>query len=299
MIVPSIHRSPERATRSASRNRPHWSYSQLSQYMRCPLQYYFERILKLPRPFISSGLALGSAVHEGLAAYHRGLQAGQETDVVKIQTVVLATWANREAEAVIQYRDGEGRQEMVDQGIALLEAYMAASPPQNIVAVEHEMVVPLHTSRGDFLDKPLVAVVDLLNREPTGLAVTEFKTSGRRYHEFEADTTLQATCYAHAVQQRYGETASVKYTVLVKTKKPSIQHLETARTDSDMGRLGDTVAAIERALEAEVFFPVESPLNCSTCPFRIPCRDWTGTNRAVECRDPSRQVLDDCEVASC
>jgi CRISPR/Cas system-associated exonuclease Cas4 (RecB family) len=267
--------------------------------MRCPLQYYFERILKLRRPFLASGLALGSAVHEGLAEYHRRLQAGEKTDVATIHDVVRTAWTNREAEAAIQYRDGEDRQEVVAQGIALLETYMAEPPPQNIVAVEKEMVVPLQTSDGEFLDKPLVAVVDLLNREPNGLAVTEFKTSGRRFHEFEADTTLQATCYAHAVQQRYGESAAVKYTVLVKTKKPSVQHLETARADSDMGRLGDTVAAIERAIAAQVFFPIESPLNCSGCPFRTQCRDWTGMNYPGERDDSPYETSVDCEVARC
>lgn len=248
--------------------------------MRCPLQYFFERVLKLHRPFTGSGLVLGSAVHEGLAEYHRSHQTGQPATVEKIHGVFRSAWIGKEAAGTIQFRDGESRTEVIDQGIALLETYMAEPPPQNILAVEQEMTVPLHTSDGEFLEKPLVAVIDLLNREPEGLAVTEFKTSGRRFNEFEADTTLQATCYAHAVQQRYDEPVAVKYTVLVKTKKPSVQHLETARTDADLGRLGDIVAAVERAIDARAFFPIESPMNCSGCPFRIPCREWSGPGRA-------------------
>ena len=30
-------------------DRPHWSYSQLFQFLRCPLSYYFERVLRLER----------------------------------------------------------------------------------------------------------------------------------------------------------------------------------------------------------------------------------------------------------
>ena len=63
------HRTPSRRLTS----RPHWSYSQISQYLRCPLQYFFERVAKLKRPFSPSAMALGSAVHEGLADYHRQL----------------------------------------------------------------------------------------------------------------------------------------------------------------------------------------------------------------------------------
>lgn len=47
-------------------SRPHWSYSQINQYLRCPLQYFFERVLKLERQSIPSNMALGSAVHEAL-----------------------------------------------------------------------------------------------------------------------------------------------------------------------------------------------------------------------------------------
>ncbi|REK23089.1 MAG: hypothetical protein DWQ42_15785 [Planctomycetota bacterium] len=56
--------------------RPHWSFSQVAQYQRCPLQYYFERIARLPRPFTPTGLALGSAVHAALAACHEQLMQG-------------------------------------------------------------------------------------------------------------------------------------------------------------------------------------------------------------------------------
>ena len=64
-----------------------------------------------------------------------------------------------------------------------MEMYLQEPAPQNIVAVEESMIVPLHTSSGEFLERPLVAVVDLLNRDENGLVVTEFKTSGRRFSD--------------------------------------------------------------------------------------------------------------------
>jgi CRISPR/Cas system-associated exonuclease Cas4 (RecB family) len=90
----------------------------------------------------------------------------------------------------------------------------------------------------------------------------------------ESETSLQPTCYVNAVRESYGHHATVEYTVLVKTKTPRVQRLTTVRTDEDLGRLGDIVENIERAIQAKIFYPVESPLNCSTCPFRQPCREW-------------------------
>ena len=48
-----------------------------------------------------------------------------------------------------------------------------------------------------------------------------FKTSGRRYSESGAATTLQASCYVHAVQERFDELVGIRYVVLVKTKLKS------------------------------------------------------------------------------
>jgi hypothetical protein len=73
----------------------------------------------------------------------------------------------------------------------------------------------------------------------------------------------------------FGEPASFRFTVPVKTKVPKIQKVEANRTEADLGRLGDIVRKVERAIAAEVFFPNETPLNCSTCPFRQPCREWS------------------------
>ena len=247
--------------------RPHWSYSQLNQYLRCPLQYFFERVVRLERPFIPSAMALGSSVHEALADYHQHLQLGQPLADRRIQQTFLSAWGRNESRQPIQFKGGETRDDIIAQGVALLEAYLQEPPPENIVAVEESMIVPLHTSSGDFLERPLVAVVDLLCRAENGLIVKEFKTSGRRYSESEAATTLQASCYVHAVQERFDEPVGIQYVVLVKTKKPAVQYLTTARCDADLGRLGDVVYSVERAIEAEAFYPIESPMNCAGCAF--------------------------------
>lgn len=276
--------------------RSHWSYSQLFQFLRCPLNYYFERILKLERPFVPSGMVLGSAVHKALAEYHEGLQHNRPVSPSQIQATFRSAWENSENQQPIQFRNGEKREALIDQGVVLLDMYMQEPPPEDILAVEQPMIVPLHTSRGEFLEKPLVAVVDLLCRDEGGLRVTELKTSGRRYSESEVETSLQASCYAHAVGERYDESVSVRYTVLVKTKKPAVQHIDTIRTDADLARLGDVIQSVERAIEAEAFYPVESQMNCTTCSFREQCRQWQGCPTRGQFEHNTDRIL---EVAQC
>lgn len=108
----------------------------------------------------------------------------------------------------------------------------------------------------------------------TGYCVHDFKTSSRTYTNLEADVSIQATCYVVAAEQTYGSVASFRYSVLVKTKKAKVQHVDTSRSPEDQGRLGDLIQTLDRAIELGVYYPVESPLNCSGCSYRRQCRDW-------------------------
>ena len=254
-------------------NRPHWSYSAITQYLRCPQQYFFQRVLGIPSHSIGTGLALGSAVHAGLAAYHQRLQRKEAIDTEAVLKAFHECWDEKELNETIQYRDGDTREDSIAQGVHLLELYFKEPPPEGIVAVEQRILVPLYNSQGEYLETPLVAITDLITETNEDLTVKEFKTSGRAYSDSEVESSLQPTCYVHAVRQTLGRDANVEYTVLVKTKTPKIQRLKTSRYVEDCGRLGDLVQTIQRAVDLGIFYPVESPMNCSTCPYRQPCRE--------------------------
>lgn len=256
------------------RSRPHWSYSSINQYLRCPLQFFFQRVLGLPSRTISSGLVLGSAVHAGLAEYHRRLKEVESIDQEGILKSFHDCWTEKEANETIQYRDGDTRDDSIAQGVNLLEMYLKEPPPEKIIAVENRILVPLINSQGEYLETPLVAIADLITGSDEALTIREFKTSGRAYSVSDVESSLQPTCYVHAVREAFGREANVEYTVLVKTKTPKIQRIQTSRYQADCGRLGDLVETIERAVNFSIFYPVEGPMNCSTCPYRSPCHDW-------------------------
>jgi len=257
--------------------RPHWSYSQINQYRRCPLQYYFERVEKLPIPYTASGLAFGSAIHAALADLHRQLQAQSEPNRERLQQSFRQSWSEIDRQRPVQFKANESESDLWEKGVHLLDVYFHELQPLTILGVEQTLVVPLQNSHGDFLERPLVAVVDLLVREENTLIVDEFKTSSRKSSQMESDLALQATCYAWAVHERFRIIPSVRYTTLVKTQKPQIHRQITQREANDFGRLGDLVENVARAVDAQVFYPHENALNCATCPFRQPCREWTGT----------------------
>lgn len=258
-------------------DRPHWSYSSINQYLRCPLQFYFERVLKLPRATMPAARALGSAVHAALADYHRTLRAKADVDPRRVRDVFLEAWGRLERDHAVVHKDGSSREEGARAGLALIEAYLREPPPRCIRAVEEPLLVPIATSDGDVLERPLLVVPDLVTApDDREIRVHEIKTSGRAYSELEVATSLQATAYALALHEATGEEPTVEFAVLVKTKTPRVQRMEAIRAVPDFRRLGDLVRVVERAVESELFYPQESPLNCSGCPYYRPCREWAG-----------------------
>lgn len=273
--------------------RLHWSYSSVSQYLKCPLQYYFERIAKLPRKGTTDAQVLGSAVHSALATFHRQLQAGEATTAGSIRQSYLDAWDGLVGDGQVVALGGKPLGDSRDLGMTLVEVYLEQPPSGTIIAVESPMMTPIANSRGDYLEKPVLIVADLVSRQEDGtLQITEIKTSGRAYSESEVATSLQPTFYANALYEKTGEEPGVDFTVLVKTRVPKVQKIQAIRGISDYQRLGDVIGVVEKAVEAGVFYPVESPINCSGCPFYRPCREWSGQGISGELiHDEAEEVI--------
>ncbi len=281
--------------------RPHWSYSSISQYQRCPLQYYFERVLRLPRRSASDALVLGASVHAALADCHRRHQAREPVAAEAVLATFHAHWDRQAGELGIVATGGGSLGDARAMGVALVEAYLREPAPAEVLAVERPVLAPIATSRGDYLERPLLVIPDLIARDANGtLRVGEIKTAGRSLSESDVATSLQPTCYASAVHELTGEEAVVEYVVLVKTRVPKVQRIEATRDAGDFGRLGDIIEAVARAIDAASFYPVESPLNCSGCAYYRECRGWAGlgsSSRNLAAGDRSRLRIE--EAVAC
>jgi putative RecB family exonuclease len=232
-------------------------------------------VARLPRKGVTDAQALGSAVHSALATYHRKLQSGGAVTAESIRQAYLDAWDSQVDDGQLVTLGGQSLGDSRDLGMTLVEVYLEQPPSGSIIAVESPMMAPIANSRGEYLEKPVLIVSDLVTRQEDGtLKITEIKTSGRSYSESEVATSLQPTFYANSVYEMAGEEPAIELTVLVKTRVPKVQKIQAIRTISDFQRLGDVIGVVEKAVEAGVFYSVESPLNCSSCPFYRPCREW-------------------------
>lgn len=275
--------------------REHWSYSAISQYLKCPLQYFFERVLKVPRKSVSSSLVFGSVMHATLAEYHDSIVRNQVLSRDRLIESVRSGWAFRSSSEKIQFKPEELQAELIDQSIAMLELYLLQPPPALIIAIELPFWVPIETSHGGILEKPLLAVMDLIFKQEDQITIREFKTSARSYSEAEVALSLQATSYVYSFQTRHGILPDLQFTVFVKTKTPKVQNISTFRTNNELYRFGDLVQEVEASINSKIFYPIESPLNCGGCSYFHECKAW----RSPRTTHAEQQCMPDREQERC
>ena len=129
------------------------------------------------------------------------------------------------------------------------------------------------------LPKPTVAA-SLVFGGATGakLVITDFKTSRSRWNqEHVEDAAEQLILYASLVQDLSpGKDIGLRFIVVTKTKEPVV---EQHSLDLDPQRAERTKHVAERvwsAIETGNYYPAPSPMSCGGCPFREPCRQWSG-----------------------
>jgi len=211
----------------------HISISQYGTWTRCRQQWFNRYVLgeKLP-PGIAAHI--GSGVHGGVEfdlkdKVFSGVDKPLE-DVLDAASTSYderlkkgGVFFNREDATKAQKIMGAGK----DQTIALTKAWHAdLAPTIQPVLVEKKIdFLP------DGLDVPLLGIIDCLDANHV---IRDTKTSKSKWNQAKADKELQPPLYRELVKMETGKYPDkFVYDVLVKTKDPYCQQIETTRDDDD------------------------------------------------------------------
>ncbi len=136
----------------AAVTRPHWSYSSVSQYLKCPFSIYFERVLRLPRKdrLRRPGARLVRPLRPGrLPPQAPGPTSPSQPH--QVREAFLAAWEDQADDGSRSSTEqANPSDDSLALGIALIEIYLKEPPPTNIVAVESPMLAPITNSRGEY-----------------------------------------------------------------------------------------------------------------------------------------------------
>lgn len=250
------------------------SASKLDTYMQCPLKFKLRYVDGIEPEETSAALVFGSAVHGTIKHVYRKLMSGQRLTAEEAENSFIEDWQVQTC-VPIRY-NGSTPEQLQEQGIALVKAYLDAVPdPVVPVAVEEELRAPIvNLSTGEIM--PDVSIHGILDRIEPGNRPIELKTSSQSYSQYRADLSLQFCIYAYLIAYNQKiETVEGDYEVLVKLKAaPKFQKLTTQRGVRDFDRLFRIIQQVIRSIDSGIFYPNPSYMFCPGCDMASYCRAW-------------------------
>lgn len=248
---------------------PHWSFSSLSCYMRCPLQYAFRYIEGCETERTSVCLPFGRAFH---AVMSERAAKGPRYQLEEAKEA-FAEHFRSETEAAdnLTYKPDEDFGACLSKGFDVLSVALAGWSDTEVIAVAERFSISIPG-----VQRPLVGEYDLIIRDEGEPMIVDWKTAASRWPANKADRDLQASAYCYAYHQQTGHNPTFRFDVVTKAKQPTFGRHYTGRSRDELERFERTVSCIERSVSAQIFYPVESVQNCTECPYRNRCRNWKG-----------------------
>lgn len=251
----------------------HLSSSQLNLYLQCSLKYKFQYLDELPKPFKSSGLALGSVIHSTLSWFHKEKMNGNGVSLERLFRILNADWYSQKVDTELRLKEGEEELKLMVMAKEFLALYFQ-NPVQEVKGTEIPFAIPLvNPIDGKALGISLEGIMDLIEKDET---VVEFKTSSQTMDAREVHDHLQLTIYSYAYEMLHQKPPRLlKLIDFVKTKKPKMIVFETQRSKGDYQRFFHLASQVLKGIRSGVFFPRQSFL-CKDCEYEVPCRKWQG-----------------------
>jgi putative RecB family exonuclease len=266
------------ALKLAVASRPGDSLSPTSgtQYRRCPAQWRFRHIEKLPDP-PTGALTQGSAVHAAIGEnFRQKIETKEDLPVAGVQALFREAWALLvkgefpgpfgTPKAVPEFADDEDPEQLKAEGEALALKYLdEACPEIQPAAVE----LPVNGVIGGV---PVRGFIDLLD---TSGRVIDLKVVKRSPTEVSPDYRFQVATYRKLCPHANGE-ARVDF--LVKNKTPKLVQQAYAVKSCDLEETERMYPLIQKAIRSGLFLPNRSNYMCSRkyCSFWRACQKEYG-----------------------
>ncbi len=234
---------------------PTYSYTQISQYLRCPRSYRYRYLDGWREKETRAAMVFGRAFENALGAYFRREDPG---------AALFSEWGNyRDAE--LEYKKGETWDRLVHQGIHLLERFTQDNricidePQKNLqIKIQHSV-----SGGSDFL-----AYVDAIGKIDGTRCIIDWKTTTARYPDNPIGLLSldpQLICYSWLTG-----ISEVAFVVFVRKHFPEIQYLRANISEAQRKEYGRLVESTVNQIEAGHFashsgirFPQNGCVSCS------------------------------------
>ena len=257
----------------ALRDAPHTSISAIKSYLICPMKHFHRYVLHSESTHRSVNLVLGSAVHEGIAAFYAYFaEHGEAPPVSDVLDAFDGSWTHSlECEPPVQ-SDDLGKDK--DLGVELMKVFHETAPrPARVIAVEFSFAIPLRSpTNHERSHRLIVGAIDAVVADEAGRTLLlEAKTAKRRWADVQLRYDIQPTIYQIAAKEiGLDDDPTLRFDFLLKLKTPVFETTEVTRTSDDEVEALTVIWQVCRAVDAGVFYPVRS-WACADCEFGHLC----------------------------
>ena len=260
----------------------HTSFSQLSTYLRCSMQYYYQRVKKAPDRS-SLALKLGSAGHAALEWNDKKkIKSGADQPLPDLLDMFSDHYDAETAELEKdEIKPGEDLGKTKDAAAQALVVYhKQVAPKVRPIMVEKEFDLDLMPT--DDYQYPLKIVngrIDLITID----GVWDRKWTSRMKPQGEVDASYQLSLYELWYRMTYKEVpenvglqvfvpATTKNAANVKNMPRSPEERPLVQRQARWRQLVHTMRTAQRGIDAGIFIPTNDPMKCANCAYRKVCQ---------------------------
>lgn len=267
------------------------SYSQLATYRRCPKQYEYAYVKKVPRP-ISLGESFGSSIHNTLKRW--GELEMLHAKAATPDQLAMFTEDARQHRAPLELHTlltlwrgcfiAQGYPTRAEMDANLLRGEQAlrhffewwSREKREVVGIETSFKWNVKPSQDDAkadgrirLDTVLSGRLDRVEKHPQGgLRIIDFKSSAPR-DQTNVDVDLQLSIYARSAAQLWNE--PVTELILLFIGEDECIEMRTARNESQLRDAETAIRHVARRMDEGDYRATPTVEKCRSCPYREVC----------------------------
>jgi hypothetical protein len=258
-----------------------YSYTQISQYLRCPRSYRYRYLDGWQEKETRAAMTFGRCFESALGAYFRNEDC---------EAALFKEWAVYR-DTSFAYKKGETWDRLLHQGVHLLQRLAQDDRVRISDPRKNLQIKKTRTLSGE---AEFVAYLDAMGEVDGVPCLIDWKTTTSRYQEAPANLLSldpQLICYSWI-----SGVAEVALVVFVRKHAVEVQYLRTTISDEQRKEFGRVVDTTIGQIEAAHFNPhsgIRFPQNgCVSCPYLGLCLDNQELVAANLARRPGATDLD-------
>lgn len=236
-----------------------FSYTQLDTYIRCPLHYKYQYILKIPTPLTHS-LAFGDTIHKSLYNFYTEFEKNNDIGVDALLEFYKKNWLP------IGYSSAEHQKKRKESGEKILGEYLKRYHKKNLNIIGLEKPFKIKVASDIFI----VGKIDRIDGLPEDkIEIIDYKT-GKMPKESELKKSLQLSIYALAAIDRGLFNKKLSDVVLSFYYLESGEKISFQKTLEDLDETRDKIIKTVESIRRNEF-PVTNGPGLAFCPYPLIC----------------------------